>query len=101
MDQNRCVGQRRLVTSLDVPCKYTRLYRNGLRKTFRNKFPNIERIGLDNLTLFCNYDEIRRLPENKGRSASVMWAEAKAKSVQDVRDREGQHTVVEWHGRWV
>ncbi|KAF1925336.1 uncharacterized protein M421DRAFT_13816, partial [Didymella exigua CBS 183.55] len=95
--KNRCIGQRRLVTSLDVPCTYARLYRSGFRKPFVSKFPNITRIGIDNWTLFCDYNEIRRLPENNGKGALELWVDAKAKIIAEVKDKEGQHLRIEWH----
>lgn len=97
--KNRCVGQRRLITSLDVPRTYARLYRSGFRKNFTTKFSNICRIGIDNWTLFCDYDEIRRLPENKCKGAFDMWVEAKAKIIAEIQDKEGCDVCVEWHGQ--
>lgn len=97
--KNRCIGQRRFVASLDIPRTYTRLYRSSLRKGFRLKFPNIKRIGIDNWTLFCDYDQTRRQPKAKGRSPVEMWAEAKGKIVQEIRAREDADLIVEWHGR--
>lgn len=97
--KNRCVGQRRLIASLNIPRTYARLYRCGLRRDFRLKFSNISRIGIDNWTLFCDYDEIRRLPENKGKLALDMWVEAKAKIVAEIHMREGKNVRVDWHGQ--
>ncbi|KAJ4335492.1 hypothetical protein N0V95_008889 [Ascochyta clinopodiicola] len=97
--KNRCLGQRRLVTSLDVPRIYTRLYRSGFRRSFRKKFPNIQRIGIDNWTLFCEYNEMRRLLENKQVGAMNIWNDARAKIIAEVREREGQQIIVAWHGK--
>ncbi|KAF3040226.1 hypothetical protein E8E11_007275 [Didymella keratinophila] len=97
--KKRCVGQRRLISSLNVPRTYARLYRSGFRKTFTAKFPNISRIGIDNWTLFCDYNEIRRSPENKCKSALDMWAEAKAKIIAEIQDREDRDVCVEWHSQ--
>ena len=96
--KNRCIGQRRLIASLDVPRTYTRLYRSGFRRTFKSKFPNISRIGIDNWTLFCDYDKVRRLPENEGKGAIDMWKVAKDKLVAEIRNMEGANMVVAWHG---
>jgi hypothetical protein len=96
--KNRCIGQRRLISSLDVPRTYIRLYRSGFRKPFRSKFPNISRIGIDNWTLFCDYDEVRHLPESKGKKAIDMWNEAKNKIITEIKEKEGQSLVVAWHG---
>jgi hypothetical protein len=97
--KNRCVGQKRQIASLNIPRTYARLYRSGFRKTFRAKFPNISRIGVDNWTLFCDYDEIRRLPENKCKAALDMWVEAKTKIITEIQDKEGRDVCVEWHGQ--
>jgi hypothetical protein len=97
--RSRCVGQRRLIASVDVPRTYARLYRSGFRRTFRSKFPNIQRIGIDNWSLFCEYDELRRLPENKGKAALDMWVEAKAKIIEEIKAKEGHNVYVEWHGQ--
>ncbi|KAJ4325868.1 hypothetical protein N0V94_000430 [Neodidymelliopsis sp. IMI 364377] len=96
--KNRCLGQRRLIASLDVPRTYVRLYRSGLRKTFRSKFPNIERIGIDNWTLFCEYDESRRLHENKLEEPLKLWEDAKVGIVGEVQRKEGGDVFVAWHG---
>ena len=96
--KNRCVGQRRLIASLDVPRTYMRLYRTGFRRTFKSKFPNISRVGVDNWTLFCDYDQIRRLPKNKGEGAIDMWIEAKANIIMEIKEKEGQDLDVGWHG---
>ncbi|KAL1645376.1 hypothetical protein SLS61_008316, partial [Didymella pomorum] len=98
--RSRCVGQRRLIASVDVPRTYARLYRSGFRRTFRSKFPNIQRIGIDNWSLFCEYDELRRLPENKGKAALDMWVEAKAKIIEEIKAKEGHNVYVEWHGQY-
>lgn len=97
--KNRCLGQKRLIASLDVPRTYARLYRSGFCKSFRTKFPNISRIGIDNWTLFCEYEEIRRSPGNNGRAALDMWVEAKAKIIADIKNTEGQGVCIEWHGQ--
>lgn len=97
--KNRCVGQRRLIASVDIPRTYSRLYRSGFRKTFRSKLPNISRIGIDSWTLFCGYDEMRRLPESKGRGALEMWVDAKARIIAEIKDKEGEDVCIEWHGQ--
>ncbi|KAF9699642.1 hypothetical protein EKO04_002656 [Ascochyta lentis] len=97
--KNRCLGQRRLIASVDVPRTYTRLYRSGLRKSFRQKFPNIQRVGIDNWTLFCEYDQNRRLPESKQKGAIDIWNDARAKIIAEVKKKEGQQVVVAWHGK--
>ncbi|KAF3040078.1 hypothetical protein E8E12_005299 [Didymella heteroderae] len=68
-------------------------------RRFRAKYPNIQRIGIDNWTLFCDYDEIRRLPGSKGKGALDMWVEAKAKIIAEVQKKEGRDVCVEWHGQ--
>ncbi|KAF2622060.1 hypothetical protein BU25DRAFT_415585 [Macroventuria anomochaeta] len=96
--KSRCVGQKRLIASLDIPRTYMRMYRTGFRRSFRSKFPNISRLGVDNWTLFCDYDQIRRLPENKGKGAIDMWVEAKANIITEIQEKEGQGMSIDWHG---
>ncbi|KZM25614.1 uncharacterized protein EKO05_0001866 [Ascochyta rabiei] len=97
--KNRCFGQRRLIASLDIPRVYTRLYRSGFRRSFRQKFPNIRRIGIDNWTLFCEYGEIKRVPENRQKSAFERWNDARAKIIAEVKEKEGHHVTVAWHSK--
>lgn len=80
------VGQKRLVASVDMPSEYMRLYRNGTRKLFREKFPNIKRIGVD---LSCAYYAQHMNNETLSR--------AKQSVVDSIKEKEGAHVVVAWH----
>jgi hypothetical protein len=84
--KNRVIGQKRLVTSLDVPYEYMRLYRHGHRKLFRQKFPNIKRIGIDTYEPYFTYHK-----------SGVPFQEAKNKTVRDIKEKEGQNVEVDWH----
>ena len=97
--KNRHAGQTHLIASLNIPRTYMRLYRTGLRRPFTSKFPNIAHIGVDNWTLFCDYDCKRRVPGNTHRGALEVWNQAKADIVAEIRDREGRDMVVNWHGK--
>jgi hypothetical protein len=94
----RTLGQRRLIASIDVPRTYMRLYRSGFRRNFRQKFPNITRIGFDNWTLYCDFDQDRLSSQNKSKKVVDQWKGARTKIISEIRDKEGEDLVIDWHG---
>ncbi|KAF2132950.1 hypothetical protein P153DRAFT_333723 [Dothidotthia symphoricarpi CBS 119687] len=85
--KNRPLGQKRLVTSIDVPFEYMRLYYGSLRKFFREKFPSIKRIGVHSMVLYL--------------SCGVHESEEKTMTriADNIKMYEGQDIDVVCHGR--
>lgn len=83
--KDRAPGQLRLVTSVDVPMEYMRLYHLGFRKKFCAKFPGIKRIGVDILVPYFS------------RYMSETLEESKARILRKIKEWEGEHVEVEWH----
>jgi hypothetical protein len=83
--KNRVIGQKRLITSIDVPYDYMRLYRMGHRKVFHKKFENIKRIGVDVYEPYFAHHKF-----------GVPFNEAKNKTMQEIKQKEGQDLQVEW-----
>ncbi|KAL5398192.1 hypothetical protein PMIN06_002992 [Paraphaeosphaeria minitans] len=80
----RALGQIQLVTSVNIPFRYFGLYVQGFRRTFRKKFPNIQRIGI------CEFSALRY------RRMGETIQEMKDCIVEQVHVREGDGVVVEW-----
>ena len=83
--KNRVIGQRRLVTSIDVPYDYLRLYRTGHRQLFHKKFENIKRIGVDVFEPYFAH-----------HTFGVPFIESKNKTLQELKHKEGQDLQIEW-----
>jgi hypothetical protein len=79
------LGWKRVITSIDVPFSYMRLYRNGRRQSFQRKFPNIQRLGID--LMYPNY--IREQGES--------YEHAKARVLELIHDWDSKETRVDWH----
>jgi hypothetical protein len=83
--KNRAVGHTRLIASIDMPFDYMHLYRRGFRRSFRNKFCNIKRIGVDeHVAVFSR------------RSLNDKLEVAKRRIEGLVKEKEGD-VKVEWH----
>ncbi|KAF2831596.1 hypothetical protein CC86DRAFT_402107 [Ophiobolus disseminans] len=82
----RPLGQRELVTSVNVPYDYMHVYRHGFRRTFCEKFPNIARIGVD--------EHIPFFERRYGEKDVIL---AKQRTVAFIHEKEGKRLVVEWH----
>jgi hypothetical protein len=84
--KNRALGQRKLVASIDMPYDYMHLYRGGFRHSFRQKFENIKRIGVDeHVAIFSR----------KSKNDSV--EDAKMRIMKFVQGKEDRDVEVEWH----
>ncbi|CAO2656692.1 Nn.00g054950.m01.CDS01 [Neocucurbitaria sp. VM-36] len=82
----RAIGQRRLITRVDIPYDYMGLYRGGFRKKLREKFPDIERIGVDIMVPYFG----QRLEENS-------LEKAKQRVINFVEKKEGEDIKVDWY----
>jgi hypothetical protein len=80
------LGQQRLVTSVNVPYDYMRLYWHGFRKSFIKKLPNIQRIGIDD-----------NIPRFSRKSEADTVEMARARIVELIRAKEGNHLEIDWH----
>ncbi|CAA9964472.1 hypothetical protein PTMSG1_07831 [Pyrenophora teres f. maculata] len=90
--KHRALGQRRLITSVDVSIAYFRLYTTGARKLLRQTFPNIKRIGVP-IVVAHNAQHIS--PNN---SQKELLEDAKKRVVNFVKQKEGSDLKVEWYG---
>ncbi|KAF1839896.1 uncharacterized protein K460DRAFT_437847 [Cucurbitaria berberidis CBS 394.84] len=84
--KKRAIGQRRLINSVDIPYEYMRLYRGGFRKLFREKLPNIKRIGVDMLVPYFS--------QHLGEDSLEM---AKQRVIDFIKEKEGECVKVGWH----
>lgn len=84
--KDRALGQKRLVTSVDMPYEYTHLYCKGLRRSFRQKFPNIKRIGVASM-----------VPVFSRQRESESIDAAKIRIIGLIKAKEGQDVEVAWH----
>ncbi|KAF1911610.1 hypothetical protein BDU57DRAFT_95101 [Ampelomyces quisqualis] len=84
--KDRALGQARLITSINMPYDYTHLYRRGFRTSFRRKFPNIKRIGVDEHVAFFS----RTSPDD-----TIEMAEQRI--VDLIKLKEGADILVDWH----
>jgi hypothetical protein len=84
--RHRPLGQKRLIASINMPYDYTHLYHDGFRKSFREKFPNIKRIGID--------DHVAIFSRTSQETDIEM---ARQRIVKSVRDKEGANVRVEWY----
>lgn len=84
--KNRVPGQSELITSVNMPYDYTHLYRGGFRRSFRRKFPNIKRIGVDEHVAFFS----RTSPDDRIKMAEM-------RIVDFIKLKEGADILVDWH----
>lgn len=83
--KNRSSRQMQLVTSVRVPIQYFRLYSQGFRDNFCERFPNLKRLGLNEI-LPC-------LVQDMGETSR----ECEAKIAEKVQEREGEDLSIEWY----
>ncbi|KAH8733045.1 hypothetical protein GQ44DRAFT_766109 [Phaeosphaeriaceae sp. PMI808] len=84
--RDRPLGQKRLVDSVNIPYDYMHFYYGGFRKTFREKFPNITRVGVD-----------EHVPRFSRKSSTDTIKMAKQRVVDFLRAKEKADLEVEWH----
>ncbi|KAA8616604.1 hypothetical protein PtrSN002B_006901 [Pyrenophora tritici-repentis] len=89
--RDRALGQRRLITSVDVTVAYFRLYITGARKLFCQTFPRIKRIGV-HIMAAHNAQHIY------SSSQKEPLEDAKQRVVDFVKEKEGTGVEVEWYG---
>ncbi|KAH6878825.1 hypothetical protein BKA58DRAFT_453056 [Alternaria rosae] len=95
---NRALGQRRLVTSVDIPFGYYSLYRDGFRKLLRRTFPGITRVRLH-----IKMAEMNQRMDARTWSWSVPIKEpledVKKRFIDEVMKKEGEGLGVGWYNR--
>ncbi|KAG9188466.1 hypothetical protein G6011_02389 [Alternaria panax] len=94
--KGRALGQRRLVLSVDIPFAYYSLYRDGIRKRFRQTFPAIIRVRLHSKMAEMNQ---RVLPDTWFHAVPTKepLEDAKRRFVTEVQKKEGEDIDVDWH----
>jgi hypothetical protein len=80
------LGQKCLVASVDMPYEYTHLYCKGFRRSFRQKFPNIKRIGVASM-----------VPVFSRQRLSESINDAKIRITSLIKAKEGEDVEVAWH----
>lgn len=85
--KSRPLGQKRLVTSINVPFQYMNLYYGGFRKPFNEKFPNIKQIGVPLMFLYLS----RELDEKE--------QDTQNRIVFNIKEYEGQGVNVVYQSR--
>jgi hypothetical protein len=94
--KGRALGQRRLITSVDIPFGYYRLYRDGFRKLFRQTFPGITKVRLH---LAMAEMSQRVLPDTWHHAVPTKEPieDTKKRFADQVKKKEGEGVDVEWH----
>jgi hypothetical protein len=95
--KNRASGQNKLVTSVDVPFDYFRLYSDDIRKKFRQTFPNLKRVGVHAQVALSTQRVITKT-WNWIKPVKEPLVDTKKRLEGWVKDKEGEDLEVEWHG---
>jgi hypothetical protein len=95
--RDRAPGQRHLVTSIDVPFEYFRMYSDDSRKKFRQTFRNIKRVGIHVQVALSTQ---RVIPEtwNTIKPLKEPLADTKKRLEEWVKEKEGTDLEVNWYG---
>jgi hypothetical protein len=84
------LDQRCLITSIVVPIKYLRLYHRRRRQDFRQSFPNIKRVEIEN--------NIVKRSLKSDRWVRGEHSESSKRKIEDwVKKREGMDLEVGWY----
>jgi hypothetical protein len=95
--KDRALGQRRLVTSIDVPFEYFRLYADDFRKLFRQTFPNVKRIGI-HVQVALSTQRVIPWTWSLVRPLKEPLADTKKRLESWAREKEGVDLEIDWHG---
>lgn len=95
--RDRALGQRRLITSIDVSFEYFRLYHMEFRKRFRVTFPNIKRVGIHILTAQTT-QRVREWTWTWKTPQREPIGDAKKRIEDFVKNKEGNDLEICWHG---
>jgi hypothetical protein len=95
--RDRELGQRRLITSIDVPFEYFRLYADEIRKLFRQTFPNIKRIGI-HVQIALSTQRVIPWTWSLVRPLKEPLSDTKKRLEGYVQKKEGVDLEIDWHG---